>query len=309
MAELNVEYHERALLGNQKRFYKRSGKVRSATKSIDKSKETCFTYRKLGNNEKGKGDKGKSENGLIVESSDWDDESVSSEDGGTTKIKAFMAITKDETSVGKGNARSGQWVEITVKTDEISDLKKVIEKWTCSKVTLDQLLSEQVLSYIVKALGGRGRRKENCTSKEIIFTKADESSSGPAPKITSDSDLISLTDLTTNMAELTLNTATSKKSKQLSDKVSQTYVIKKKTKPKSPVVQISGTDKKADSSTEQLLLTLMEEVKGLKDHIKIPSGTCPSESQASGSKPSKQKAWYGPCKHYRLKNHLYNDCY
>ncbi|GJU54722.1 hypothetical protein Tco_1228436 [Tanacetum coccineum] len=39
--------------------------------------------------------------------------------------------------------------------DEISDLKKVIEKWTCSKVTLDQLLSEQVPEKIINALGGK----------------------------------------------------------------------------------------------------------------------------------------------------------
>ncbi|GKD06995.1 hypothetical protein Tco_1186680 [Tanacetum coccineum] len=38
MADLNVEYHERALLANQKRFYKRSGRVGSARKPLDKTK-------------------------------------------------------------------------------------------------------------------------------------------------------------------------------------------------------------------------------------------------------------------------------
>nr|GEY91908.1 hypothetical protein [Tanacetum cinerariifolium] len=89
--------------------------------------------------------------------------------------------------------------------DEISDLKKVIKKWTCSKVTLDQLFSEQVPGNIVKALRGIG--------------------------------------------------------------------------------------------------------KGSKNHIKIPSETSPFESQANSSKPSKQKAWYRPCKHYRLKNYLSGDYY
>ncbi|GJS57558.1 hypothetical protein Tco_0652342 [Tanacetum coccineum] len=42
MADLNAEYHERALLANQKRFYKRNGRVGSARKPLDKSKETCF---------------------------------------------------------------------------------------------------------------------------------------------------------------------------------------------------------------------------------------------------------------------------
>nr|GFA17951.1 hypothetical protein [Tanacetum cinerariifolium] len=110
MADLNVEYHERALLANHKRFYKRFGRVGSARKPIDKSKETCFPCGKLvltqridhlskGKNEKGKSDKGKSEKGLIAESFDWDDESFSSEDVGTTKFKSFMAIAEDEPSV------------------------------------------------------------------------------------------------------------------------------------------------------------------------------------------------------------------
>ncbi|GJW72273.1 hypothetical protein Tco_0129190 [Tanacetum coccineum] len=71
MADLNAEYHERALLANQKRFYKRSGRV--------------------------------------------DEEIISSEDKGTTKIRAFMEIAEDEPSVGKADARSVQWLDITMK--------------------------------------------------------------------------------------------------------------------------------------------------------------------------------------------------
>nr|GEY11903.1 hypothetical protein [Tanacetum cinerariifolium] len=61
-----------------------------------------------GKNKKDKSDKGKSEKGLISKSFDWDDESMSSEDKGTTKFKAFMAIAEDKPFVGKGDARSGQ---------------------------------------------------------------------------------------------------------------------------------------------------------------------------------------------------------
>ncbi|GJZ83100.1 hypothetical protein Tco_0648273 [Tanacetum coccineum] len=144
IAELNAKYYERALLANQKRKYKRSGRVRAA---------------------------------------------------------------EDEPSMGKGDARSGQWVEITIK----------------------------------KALGGRGRIKENNISKEVVFTKADESSSELTQTITSDSEaevdnhvslppfpkltraepfgtsnsLISLSDLTVNMSELTHNSALSKESKKV----------------------------------------------------------------------------------------------
>ncbi|GJT64044.1 retrovirus-related pol polyprotein from transposon TNT 1-94 [Tanacetum coccineum] len=68
-----------------------------------------------GKSEKGKKDKEKSEKGLLAESFDWDNESVSSDDEESTKIRAFMAIAEDEPSVGKANARSGQWVDITMK--------------------------------------------------------------------------------------------------------------------------------------------------------------------------------------------------
>ncbi|GJS35681.1 retrovirus-related pol polyprotein from transposon TNT 1-94 [Tanacetum coccineum] len=147
-----------------------------------------------------------------------------------------------------------------------------------NKVTLDQLLSEQVPGNIIKAFGGKGRRKEKISSKEVVITKADKPSSVLALKITSYSEsecdsqeplpplpkligaapsgtsenLISLSDLALNMVDLTLDTHVPK------------------TRPSVKVV---------DSSTEQLLLTLMEEVKGLKRQIEIPSGTPPSSSQ------------------------------
>ncbi|GKG04034.1 hypothetical protein Tco_0314421, partial [Tanacetum coccineum] len=104
---------------------------------------------------------------------------------------------EDEPSDGKADARSSQWVDIT--------MKKLI---------------------------------------------------GAAPSHTSES-LISLSDLTLNMVDLTLNTPDPKKTRP-SVKVSHAYVIKKKTE-KSLGDPKSCFDKKADSSTEQLLLTLMEE--------------------------------------------------
>ncbi|GKE17891.1 retrovirus-related pol polyprotein from transposon TNT 1-94 [Tanacetum coccineum] len=167
-----------------------------------------------------------------------------------------------------------------------------------------------------------------------MFSKADVSTSESTLMITSDSEdandiqeplpplpkligadpsgasksLMSLSDLTSNMADLTLNTAF-KEMKKSSNKVSQTYVIKKKTESKHPTVQSSCPDKNALLSTEQLLLTLMEEVKGIKNQIVIPSYTSLAVSQACSSKNPKQKVWYGPCKNCGMKNHLSNDCY
>nr|GEZ16484.1 hypothetical protein [Tanacetum cinerariifolium] len=42
LVDLNVEFYDKALLANQKRFYKISGRVGSARKPMDKSNETCF---------------------------------------------------------------------------------------------------------------------------------------------------------------------------------------------------------------------------------------------------------------------------
>ncbi|GJV12694.1 retrovirus-related pol polyprotein from transposon TNT 1-94 [Tanacetum coccineum] len=262
MADLNVEYHERSLLENQKRFYKRSRRVGSTRKPLEKSKETCFAYAKLdyrekykglkaemavltkmiddltkGKSEKGKNEKGKSDKGLIAESFDWDEESISSEDEGPLRLEHLWQLQR------------------------MSHL-------------LERLMQDL-------ALRGRGRRKEKISTKEVVCTKAGESSSEPIPKSTSDSkfkcdtqeplppllkligaepvgtsnSLISLADLTLNMTDLTLDTSVPKKTQPIYDKVSPIYVIKKRTKNKSPAV----LDKKADSSTKQLLLTLMEE--------------------------------------------------
>nr|GEZ73524.1 hypothetical protein [Tanacetum cinerariifolium] len=107
------------------------------------------------------------------------------------------------------------------------------------------------------------------------------------------------------MVDLTLDTLNPKKTRP-SVKVSPAYVIKKIQKSSADPNLCS--DKKADSSTEQLLITLMEEVKGLKRQIEIPAGAS-SSSQLSSSKASKQKTWFRPCKHCRFRNHLYDDCY
>nr|GEZ11077.1 hypothetical protein [Tanacetum cinerariifolium] len=110
--DLNAEFYDRALLANEKRFYKRSGRV----------------------------------------------ESVSSKDKGVIMVKSFMAIAKGKPIMGKVIA---------------------------SKVTLDQLLIEQVPGDIVCALGRKGKRKETISSKEIMFTKGENSPSKTTIEVTS----------------------------------------------------------------------------------------------------------------------------
>nr|GEY84252.1 retrovirus-related Pol polyprotein from transposon TNT 1-94 [Tanacetum cinerariifolium] len=136
-----------------------------------------------------------------------------------------------------------------------------IFRGTCSKVTLDQLLSEQIPGNIVKTLGGKVTFKNLCPIPNL--TGADPSSASKS--------FISLSDLTANM---------------------------KRTESKHPAVQNSCPDKNALPSTEQLLLTLMEEVKGIKNQILISSNTSSSVSHACSSKTPKQKdylkrfVWY-----------------
>ncbi|GJW44158.1 hypothetical protein Tco_0072957 [Tanacetum coccineum] len=258
-----------------------------------------------------------------------------------------MAIAEEEPSVGKADARSCQWVEITMKkvhillsmTDgderkhvlnfthvdlhyvedqrkvlvnkfnllkqelslhksELCNLKNIVSI-NCSlqneviRVNLENESLKDEISNLKKALGGRGKRKEKISLKDVIFTKEDESSSILIPEITYESEsecetheplsplpkligaepagtsnsLISLT-------SLTLNTSVPKMTKPTSDTVSPTHAIKKKTETKPPAVPIPHPEKKADPSAEQLLL--MEEVKSLKEQIKVPSDNSPS---------------------------------
>nr|GEV28848.1 ribonuclease H-like domain-containing protein [Tanacetum cinerariifolium] len=185
--------------------------------------------------------------------------------------------------------------------------------------------------------------KEKISSKKVVLTKADESSSVLPLEITSDSEsecdsreplsplpkvieaapsgtsesLISLFDLTLNMADLTLDTPVPKKTRP-SVKVSHAYVIKKKT-DKSHAIPKPRSDKKVDSSIEQLLLTLMEEPKcstrGSTDHLTkehlehAPVKKTLSKLKAqSPLKPSPKKALMIPkpfkeCKYYGFNDH------
>ncbi|GJV99193.1 hypothetical protein Tco_1554445 [Tanacetum coccineum] len=113
------------------------------------------------------------------------------------------------------------------------------------------------------------------------------------------------------MDELTLNTLVPKMTKPTYDKVSPLRTIKKKTETKSPTVFVPQLKKKADLSAKQLLLTLMDEVKSLKEQIKVPSYNSPSllQTRSLESSKGKQTTWFGICKHCGFKNDLDKDCY
>nr|GEU96011.1 RNA-directed DNA polymerase, eukaryota, reverse transcriptase zinc-binding domain protein [Tanacetum cinerariifolium] len=191
LADLNVEFQDRAFLAIQKRFYKRPGRVVSAKNLWTRQMkpvlhvETRTLSKGLPNHQNiltflVKYNALKSE----------DEESLSSKDEGVTKVKAFMVIAEDEPAIGIADDRT-----------------------------------------------------------EPIRTST---------------DVIPPTDLSQT-------SIISDKTKQVADKESLVKGIKKKAQTKPPSILHPSIVKKADSSSKQLLLTLIEEVKGLKEQIKPPS--------------------------------------
>ncbi|GKF28614.1 hypothetical protein Tco_0094956, partial [Tanacetum coccineum] len=102
-------------------------------------------------------------------------------------------------------------------------------------------------------LRGRGKKKDTISSKEVLFSKAIESSSKTTPEITSKYESESESE-----SELSDDT------KKVLDKRSAVKGLKKKLQPMTSSIPDLSLAKKADSSIEKLLLTLIEEVKGLK---------------------------------------------
>nr|GEU48607.1 hypothetical protein [Tanacetum cinerariifolium] len=122
-----------------------------------------------------KNEKGNSEKGLITKSFDWDEESVSSKDKGTTKIRAFMAIAEDEPSVEKADARSSQSFNITMKnlhrllsiTD--GDEKKHVLDYTY--VDLHYVKDKQEKDKIRSKPDKNGKRGEAGKSQKAVTVK------------------------------------------------------------------------------------------------------------------------------------------
>ncbi|GJS95756.1 retrovirus-related pol polyprotein from transposon TNT 1-94 [Tanacetum coccineum] len=119
MADLNAEYHERALLANQKRFYKRSGRVGSARKPIDKTKETCFACGKTGHFQKD------------CPSNKTSTPSYPSSNNSFNKFKSYTPPINQTSSHNTGNYQKdykgkykGLKAEMAVLTQRIDDLTK-----------------------------------------------------------------------------------------------------------------------------------------------------------------------------------------
>nr|GFB45514.1 hypothetical protein [Tanacetum cinerariifolium] len=124
---------------------------------------------------------------------------------------------------------------------------------------------------------GRGKKKNIVSSKEVVFAKADRSPSETAPEVTFDYE-----------SEDDIRVPNNESAK----------LVKKKALVKSSIVSPSVSEpsptKKVNPSTKQLLISLMEEVKGIKEQIKPSSDNSAIVSQTWSSKSAKgkQKNWF-----------------
>nr|GEV62478.1 reverse transcriptase domain-containing protein [Tanacetum cinerariifolium] len=132
---------------------------------------------------------------------------------------------------------------------------------------------------IVHALEGRGKRKNAISLKEVVFTKEEKSPFHTFLEITSDSEcecdnqeplpplpkLSRVNPIGTSAnvippADLTQTSPASEKTKQVVDKEPSVKIIKKKAQTKPSYVLDTSPVKKSNSSTKQLLLTLIEKL-------------------------------------------------
>ncbi|GJR14663.1 hypothetical protein Tco_0797315 [Tanacetum coccineum] len=93
--------------------------------------------------------------GLVIESFDWDEESLSYGDDKHTTVKAFMTMFEDEPSIGKSNARCGTFAlyyQGAEPTEISKDVLKVRELAKTS-IVFDKAKQNSDNSYLRDILG------------------------------------------------------------------------------------------------------------------------------------------------------------
>nr|GEU73431.1 retrovirus-related Pol polyprotein from transposon TNT 1-94 [Tanacetum cinerariifolium] len=219
-------------------------------------------------------------NTCIQDSDSDDEESLSSKDEGVTTVKSFMAILEDETTVGKVNARPGQWVEITMKKrknllSKFNSLKQELSSCNSELVDLkDTKVHKISLQHEISRLNLeneslRDEKEEEKGRKQFPQRKLclPRQTSLPQRLFLRSPLTLSLNVKIKNLCILFLSShRPSQLTKHVVDKESLVKVTKKKAQTKSHSVPNPSPAKKANSSTEQLLLTLMEEYCGFNDH-------------------------------------------
>nr|GEV63254.1 hypothetical protein [Tanacetum cinerariifolium] len=87
-------------------------------------------------------------------------------DKGSTKIRAFMAIAEDEPSIRKADARSSQWIDLTMKKTE----KSPVVLKPCSNKKADSS-TEQLFLTLMEEVKGLKRKKSDVADCIMSFIK------------------------------------------------------------------------------------------------------------------------------------------
>ncbi|GJR55175.1 retrovirus-related pol polyprotein from transposon TNT 1-94 [Tanacetum coccineum] len=105
LRDLDIEYHERALLENSKRFIKRRNNFSNSNSQADPKfqKDYKAEYKKI-----------KAKLALLEASP-----SKVSDEEEVTQVKVLMALADDELTVRKSHARNGEWVDITIRKKKV----------------------------------------------------------------------------------------------------------------------------------------------------------------------------------------------
>ncbi|GKB11232.1 hypothetical protein Tco_0845155 [Tanacetum coccineum] len=102
MNDLEMEFHERALLAKAKRFFKNSTQRFRGAKATDQTE--CYKCGRKGHF------------AIDSEAYEWDEEEVSSDDNEMTEVKVLMALANDESvDVGEESVRNDEWVKISMR--------------------------------------------------------------------------------------------------------------------------------------------------------------------------------------------------
>ncbi|GJX95308.1 hypothetical protein Tco_0351106 [Tanacetum coccineum] len=158
LKDLDIEFHERAILANSKRFIKRKiiSQVKRQMKTLNVLNVSSSSpadlkvqkyykaeYKKMkaklalleaspSTSQTPKAFQPKNK-GLIAETFDWDDEEVSNDEK-VTQVKVLVALADDELFVGKNHACNSEWIDITTRKvnillsmDEDADWKNYLK--------------------------------------------------------------------------------------------------------------------------------------------------------------------------------------
>ncbi|GJT68743.1 retrovirus-related pol polyprotein from transposon TNT 1-94 [Tanacetum coccineum] len=108
LRDLDIEFHERAVLANSKHFIRRRNNF-SSQKANENTE--CYKYGKKGHFAK---DCFSKMSEPSYKSPVTDEEEVSNDEE-VTQVKVLIALADDELTVGKNHAHNGEWIDITTR--------------------------------------------------------------------------------------------------------------------------------------------------------------------------------------------------